>query len=413
LLGSALTSADVLGRVDRSDGVGNDRQEGALLDSVWSYILGLLTRYVNYPVRSFQVTYRTTDAAGQSQVVSALVVVPYQLNSTRNLNLPIFSYQHPTQVERQYSPSFRTLADNELSYQAALLIASTGYIVVAADYPGLGVNHDVHPYCQQALANCVVDLLPIGQNHPDPRAQNTTWNGQTVLFGYSEGGYASLVAARELQRRAQPPTAVLAADGPHSLSDSMRNVILQADTSYSSPYFLPYVISAYDSVYASSQPIFSYFQAIIGNPPGYQPTPGSSYAQELRNLLSGASSGEQINDLIRLAQPYQGPRSILSASYLAQLQDSQSDLVRILATNNSYQGWLPNFPLRLLHNAFDDLVPVGNSRLARSAFEGSPSVQLVEYTQSLPGFQSIHAGSFPVALVEGYLWLDSQVYPNR
>jgi hypothetical protein len=40
-------------------------------------------------------------------------------------------------------------------------------------------------------------------------------------------------------------------------------------------------------------------------------------------------------------------------------------------------------------------------------------VQLEDYILFIPGMGSIHSGSFPVAMVKGYLWLDSIAYTNR
>ncbi|MBX3166808.1 MAG: hypothetical protein KF760_05325 [Candidatus Eremiobacteraeota bacterium] len=410
LRASRLQSLEVLGGVlDRNDGIGNDAAEGATLDSIWDYILNTLTRYIVYGVQSHKVTYLSHDFSGKTQTVTGLLVVPVSFNSNK-ISAPILSVQHPTQTLRQYSPSAQNLSDNELQYQSALLFASAGYIVVAADYPGLGDNHDFHPYSHPSLANSVLDLIDVTKT---TLPGGVEWNGQLYMMGYSEGGYATLVSARALQQRGTLPDAVATLDGPLSLSDTMRNVILTSGVDFPAPYFIPLIVAGYSPIYSTSVPLLAISQAFVPDPPGYTPPAGSSFAAELIKLTDGDHSSEEINDLVRQAVPYTGPASVLSTAFRAALGDTSSQLVQTLVINDAYYNWLPTFRLRMFHNQFDDLVPPQNTQNAALAFAGQSNVDTNYYPLYIPGLGSVHAGAMPVATVLGFQWIDTFAYPNR
>ena len=92
-----------------------------------------------------------------------------------------------------------------------MLVASLGYIVIAADYVGYGVSKGApHPYLLSApSASAVVDLLTAARTW---RSQNSIAdNGQLFLTGYSEGGYVSVAAHRAMQTAGSPHLVSLAA----------------------------------------------------------------------------------------------------------------------------------------------------------------------------------------------------------
>ena len=405
---SRVQSLEVMGALlDRNDGVGNDASEGSILDAIWDAIKAELGRYIVYDTKSQKVTYLSHDFAGTPQTVTGLLVTPVGKSGSA----PILSLQHPTLTLRQYSPSDQSLSlsNNELQYQIALFLASAGYIVVAADYPGLGDNYDPHPYSHSSLANSVVDLIDVSKN---ALPSDVTWNGQLYLMGFSEGGYATVVSARALQQRGTAPNAAAGLDGPYSLSQTMRNVIINSGTSFPAAYFVPLMVAGYSPIYSATVPVLAITQAFIPNPAGYTPV-SSSYAQDLINLTDGDHSSLEIDALARQAVPYTGPASVLSAAFRTDLANTASQLVQTLAINDAYFNWQPTFPLRLIHNQDDDLVPVQNANLAAAAFAGDSNVTTDIYTFNSTALGSVHATSLPVATVLGFRYIDSIAFPNR
>jgi hypothetical protein len=287
-----------------------------------------------------------------------------------------------------------------------------------ADYPGLGVNYDPHPYCHESLAHSVIDAIRAtrdSKNNWDADAKATNWNGKLYLMGYSEGGYATMVAAKEFQTNHADEftvSAVTPLDGPYSLSDTMRKLMISATADYTAPYFLPYVVEGYQSVYSGKTDVFNFDKDVLSSVPGYTPPAGSTYAKELKKLLDGSHTSDEITEFMKKATPYQGPSSILTQSFKDMLQQTSGEVYDILSQNDAYANWKPAMPMKLYHNSLDDLVPVGNSNNAMTAFAGLSNVTLETFEEyAHPG--SIHAGSLPIAYYKGFIWLDGYAYPER
>jgi hypothetical protein len=408
LRSSRLHSLEIMGRVlDRNDSVGNDLVEGATLDSIWDYILNTLSRYLVYGVQSHKITYLSHDFAGNPQTVTGLLVVP--VGTGPKLNAPILSVQHPTQTLREYSPSAQSFSDNELQYQSALIFASAGYIVVAADYPGLGDNHDFHPYSHPSLANSVLDLIDVSKTS---LPSGVEWNGQLYLMGYSEGGYATLVSARALQQRGTPANAVATLDGPLSLSDTMRKIILNSGVDFPAPYFIPLIVAGYSPIYSSTVPLLA-----ISRPSFRSSGLHSTDRVQLRRRIDQAHRRRPQQR--RNQCPVPAGRALHGAGLGAVYRFSRrpgrhrqpggSDP----GDQRCLSGWLPTFRLRMFHNQFDDLVPPQNTQLAAAAFSSQSNVDTDFYLTFIPGLGSVHAGAMPVATVLGFQWIDGFAYPNR
>ncbi len=144
-----------------------------------------------YSVTSYRLTYLTHDGQGKEIVASGLISVPIKAAGARS---PVISYQHGTIFKDAQAPS-----NNVVAIEPSLVLASLGYIVVAADYIGYGASKGTpHPYLLSApTAAAVVDFLTAARAW---RQRNSVAdNGQLFLLGYSEGGYATMAAHRALQ----------------------------------------------------------------------------------------------------------------------------------------------------------------------------------------------------------------------
>ncbi len=370
--------------------------------------------------------YTTPDPAdpGKTIEVSGVVILPLDTAQWKNpRSVPILCFQHPTQVERKYSPSncagLTTMLDDPM-YNVLLgcLMSACGYVVVIADYPGLG-SDTTHPqnYCTYNLADSVIDLTDVAiEDVGDSSILRTyfkglvKWNKMVYLMGYSEGGYATLATAKKMQieyPEKYDVKGVVPLDGPHSLSVTMRNVMLTADSGYQSPYFLPYVLQGYDYVYnngVGNVPEFDFMGAVKQQVDGYT----GNYAAALKAMLDGSKTGEEINEFMKLAQPYAGPKSIMTETFISYLLDDGSKVVQTLQQNNSYYNWVPQMPVMMFHHIRDDLVPYQNSLLALKAFVdgGAEKVGLMPFDATVSSSGSIHSAAAPVAYALGFVWLN-------
>ncbi len=392
-------------------------QEGAW-KSAWYDLWNKLIPNFKYPFNMYKIYYDITRPDGTVQHLSGLLVVPTSVVGIK-INVPIISLQHPTQVERKYSPSNGNVLDNELTVPFAMALASMGYITVVADYPGMGINYDVHPYCLEVLADSIIGMIRAARDSKGSwllSDQSTNWNGQLYLIGYSEGGYATMVAAKHLQQEGEfAVSAVAALDGPYSLSDTMRNVMINADATYPSPYFLPYTIAGYGDFYKAQTDAFNFDNAVKGQVPSYAPQKGMTYAGQLYSMLDGTFSGNQISVFMQKATPYDGPKSILTDQFYNALHDTgpNAPIYQRLLLNDGFYGWTPSMPLKMFHNSLDDLVPVSNMDIAASIWNNVPNVYQEYFTEYSDGLGSVHAGSLPIAYYKGFIWIDAYAYPDR
>ena len=156
-----------------------------------------------YEVANYRLSYLTTDSQGKEIVASGLVSAPVKMASAKS---PLLSYQHATIYKDAQAPS-----NDPTAAALPVIVASLGYIVIAADYVGYGVSKGTpHPYLLAApSASAVVDLLTAARTW---RHQNSVAdNGQLFLTGYSEGGYVSVAAHRAMQAAGSPHLVDLAA----------------------------------------------------------------------------------------------------------------------------------------------------------------------------------------------------------
>lgn len=384
----------------------------------WYDLWNKLIPNFKYPFNMYKIYYDITRPDGTVQHLSGLLVVPISVIGIK-INVPMISLQHPTQTERAYSPSNGNVLDNELTVPFAMALASMGYITAIADYPGMGINYDVHPYCLEILADSVIGMIRSARDSKGswlPSDQSTNWNGQLYLIGYSEGGYATMVAAKHLQQEGEfAVSAVAALDGPYSLSDTMRNVMIDADATYPSPYFLPYTIAGYDDVYKAETDVFNFYNAVKDQVTSYTPPEGTTYAGQLYSMLDGSFSGNQISVFMQKATPYVGPKSILTDQFYNALKDTgpNAPLYQRLLLNDGFYAWTPSMPLKMFHNSLDDLVPVSNMDIAVSAWKNVPNVYHEYFTEYSDGVGSVHAGSLPIAYYKGFMWIDAYAYPDR
>ncbi len=390
---------------------------------------GTLLTSFRYTLDMQKVTYQSTGADGKVHSMTGLLILPRAIFGAKP-SVPILMYQHGTEVYRPFSPSrYLTHQDRPTDYpevMVAAAIASTGYAVALVDYEGMGDNTDTQPHVVGAtLAQQVVDLLRASRDIIGGTAGNSsspcTWNAQLFLMGYSEGGYVTMAATRELQLNHAAEFTITASaplSGPHDLSGVMRGVILSNST-FKAPYFLPMLLTSYNYAYGGQTTLFSPGSAML--PP---------YNTTIPPLFDGTSTSDTIS--VAMGMTFSPvnlivPKSTLTQQFIDQLTLDTSPVVALLKENDSYRlpgqvnsVWVPNVPMRMIHHKSDDLVPYGNSQVAFNAFSTAgaknhvlrgPGVELVAepvlINFSSDPVKTVHfAAAFP-EMSDGWKWLDS------
>ncbi len=322
-------------------------------------------------VSCYKLRYHTADGAGAAVTASGMMVVP-QGNAGP---LALLSYQHGTQVQRTEVPS------NPSNSELATVIgafASGDYLIVAADYLGLGDAPGLHPYLVTPLTvSACVDLLHAAREAA--AAMGLSLNGQTFLTGYSQGGHATMALHRELQANyaaEYPVRAAAPISGPYDLSGTQLSAIIETN-SLGSPVFVSDLLVAYDrqyDIYNSTADAFA-----------------SPYDQRVVGLYDGSNSYLTIVLSLPLT-----PGALLTASFIDAVRTNAQHPLNVALRRNDCYDWRPSAPVRLYHGRADHFVFYQNATVAQarmSALGGDVQVvnlgDLVDHLGSLaPGLSA-------------------------
>ncbi len=346
-----------------------------------------------------KVSYQSTDPTGENPAtLSGLLIIPQDNGKASS---PIMGYQHGTTLTRNLAPSYFELSkppsENNSEVLIAILLSSTnGSIIAMADYQGLGDDEShVQPYvCAKPLAQSAGDLLLETKAYVEEQ-KDLYWNKQIFLIGYSQGGYVTMAACREIQENPKyaglhPLTATAPGAGPYSLSGAMRFVILRKEA-YSQPFFFPMVIRGFNAMYGDE-----YGNGIFTKKKAFKPE-----YWKLWDLVDGTHSFQEVN----AAMP-PVPRAVFSKEMIAQFSNEKSPAYQALADNDLFD-WEPKTPMQLYQCPDDDLVPFGNSVAACDSFKSKGiSVALVPMFYS-PMKTMTHVGAGVPCLSAAYDWLNT------
>jgi pimeloyl-ACP methyl ester carboxylesterase len=276
-----------------------------------------------YSVLNYRLTYNTVDGNGQPVVASGLVSVPDKPAGAPNtlVESPVISYQHGTIFKDAEAPS-----NNLAPVEPTLVMASLGYIVVAADYVGYGASKGVqHPYLLSApTAAAVNDLLTAARLWRQQSGK--LGNGQLFLVGYSEGAYATMAAHRELVA---------------SKSLHLANVV--ASVGGGGPYD---VGTTLDRLLARVKDESVVLGALIN--PGFLSRLGSTVRNEVRRQI------------MKQVLPDDADVSFQSTF----LDNFLADDVAAIDRMSNVIDWKPNVPFRMFHGKDDQTVPYKSSTVA-------------------------------------------------
>lgn len=300
-----------------------------------------------YEVANHRLSYLTLDGQGRTVTASGLVSVPVKPAGARS---PLISYQHGTIFKDAEAPSNHAVAT-----EAAVIMASLGYIVVAPDYVGYGVSKGAeHPYLLAApSAAAVLDLLTAAKSWR--RSQAIADNGQLFLVGYSEGGYVTMAAHRAMQSGTSDA-------GPHLAS-------LVAAVPGAGPYHLDVTMDELLRRVKDEHPVIG---ALIS--PGLLKNLGSSVRKEVRRLL------------LRAIVPDDADVTLQTTFLDTYMADDEAAMER----QSNVHDWRPDAPVVLFHGRDDQTVPYASATRTLQAMQAraAPQVGLTDCA-AVPSTHSI------------------------
>ena len=299
-----------------------------------------------YAVDAYKLTYTTTGATGHVVLASGLVAIP---RKTGNLASPVLSYQHATTKTDAGAPSNHATAD-----EPAILFASLGYLVSAADYVGYGASKGLpHPYLLAApSAASVADFLSVSSQWR--KSRSITDNGQLFLTGYSEGAYVSMATLRRMtqNRTSALPVATFVGAGPYSVTRALDDLVSDVRTQY---------------------PILG---ALIS--PGLMKLLGANDRANVRNLLLAATLGDQAD--VNFDGTF--------------LDNFLNDDALAIQTQSDVYDWTPQSSIIFFHGRDDTTVSYANTDLAYQTMLQRGAGALIERIDC-PARPASHLGCVP------------------
>ncbi len=303
---------------------------------------------LKYDVDVYKIIYRTLDPQGNLTIASGALFVPKGKD-----NLPLISLHHGTQTARNGVASI-----NPLSAVDGLTAASLGYFALVPDYLGLGESTIMHPYHhQKSSADCVIDFIRAGRTFA--QQSSIKLNGQVFLAGYSEGGYVTLAAHKEIEKNYSSEIKIAACApmaGAYDLNLTAKT-ILQKST-YGQPAYLSFFVVAYNEIYGWNKLSEAF---------------NSPYAEKVRELFDGSKTASEIN-----SQLTTNISQLFNQNFLQSYLGGTETQLTAAFTNNSLLNWTPSAPIRFYHGNADEYVPYENSVKARDYFKSvGATVELI------------------------------------
>ncbi len=320
---------------------------------------------LKYDVDTYKIVYVTIDPHGNLVNASGVVFIPQGNN-----NLSLASLHHGTQTKR-------TLVGSESVINAidGLIAASLGYYAVVPDYLGLGISDILHPYHHaKTSAATVIDMIRASRKLAS--SKNIKLNGQVFLAGYSEGGYVTMAAHKEIEKNYRSEISISASApmaGAYDLNFTARSILQKSV--YNQPSFLSFFFVAYNNIYGWNK-----INEVFNSP----------YAEKIPKLFDGSKTTSEISRELTT-----NINQLFKQKFIDDFLNGKEKDLEDAFTENSVVDWRPIAPMRLYHGNADEYVDYENSVRARDNFLAKGSdVELItivggtHYTSALPSIVS-------------------------
>jgi acetyl esterase/lipase len=193
--------------------------------------------------RAWRVLYHSTDLGGRDTVLSGIVVAPD--SPAPVTGRVVVGWGHPTTgAVAGCAPSLGV--DPFLLVEGLPDLIRAGYVVVAPDYPGLGVAAPSSYLIGTSESRSLLDAIRAARQLP------TDATTTTVLWGHSQGGHAVLFAAQ--QARAYAPELTIRAAAVAAPAADLGTLLDDDIGDVSGVTIGSYAFAAYQQAYAAQNP---------------------------------------------------------------------------------------------------------------------------------------------------------------
>lgn len=344
---------------------------------------------LKYPVKTYRLLYNTVSWDSSATVASGLLCVPVGLPCKTAL----LSYQHGTTTQRNQVASYEAGGEWFIS----LIGAALGYVSIQPDYLGLGYSTlPLHPYQHaHTEATSVIDMLRATKD--TVASLGAPVDDQLFIMGYSQGGHATMATHQLIQAQLDSTLHVTASanmSGAYDMGGVMAD-LLTSGQPYPAPYYLPYLVLAYNEVYqifpADSDFFIAPYDTVL--PPQFF-SPGGADGNTVDNDMP--------NVPVEIMQP------VLVDSFVSD-SDNNNDTFRDLLRENDTYNWVPTSPVHMFGCDADQYVPFENAKVAYAHFiENGTPPSLVDTFDVSPTSNHVPCAQF--AILAAVTWFESLVY---
>ncbi|MEI7500754.1 MAG: lipase family protein [Bacteroidota bacterium] len=328
-------------------------------------------------VKVYELSYQTPGVDGTMVNASGIVMVPPSGTGP----FPLLSCQHGTIFYKEVAPSYLDSCQEAQAWLSEF--AANGYVVVMADYIGLGKTaKTLHPYFHaQTEATAARDMIRAAKKFCEDNG--ILLNNKLFLAGYSQGGHVTSSLQRLLQANHSgefsiTASAIMAA--PFDLSMLFRHHITNPNTISTAVTSL--MVKTFNWIYTIS--------------PNYQDFFIKPYDSIVPALLDFNHNETEVINTLKVP-----PVNIFQPTFLADVNTGTHSFNKAMEKNEVYD-WRPIVPTLLVFSMADEVVPytIENKAYARWLELGGnvDSVNL--------GNVYNHSNGFIPALMKAKEWFD-------
>ncbi len=319
------------------------------------------------------------EFSNRPTVATGLLAVP----ATGSNAMPMISYQHGTVFYKQMVPSVYAYSD-ETKFMM-LQFASQGYMVIAADYFGLG-NTSTEPnsyFVRGSTEQACLDMYRASQQILVEKNLQMT---KFFINGWSQGAYNTMLFLRRLEQEGIPVKAAFTAAAP-----------VDPQFFVTRGLFNPRPFDAVYTVAALSNMIFSIenYRQLTGLAARYIQAP---YYEPARKFYTFEMDYVAFMDTVpsNLQQAF-------TPAFFEEAQAAQTAFWGILAASEAYR-WLSPTPLRAYYGMKDEAVPEYIAKLAVDYMItlGKSNAEAIN-----AGAEADHRKTYLESLVDAKSWIDS------
>ena len=290
----------------------------------------------------YEISYQTPGTEGAMVEASGIIMVPQSGTGP----FPMLSCQHGTIFDRHVAPSYTDSCPEAKAWLSEL--AAKGYLVVMADYIGLGRSgKDFHPYFHaQTEATAARDMIRAARKYC--HEHGILLSNKLFLAGYSQGGHVTAALQRLLQTDHQSEftitaSAIMAA--PFDLSMLFSHHVSNPGT----------ISSAVTSLMVTT------FNRIYTINPGCRDLLRRPWDSTIPALLDFNHPEAEVITTLNAS-----PSDIFQSGFLAGFNAGTHPFNLALEKNQVYD-WRPQVPTLLVFSMADEVVPytIENKAYAR------------------------------------------------